>query len=348
MTTTPQVRRVAFFVFAADKNTLGRAFALWLTTEALGWEAKFVAPDVSAPWAPMADEREFMAQLTTEADEAARWADVLVALKPWPGAFDLALRLGARYEKQVVLDVDDPDFEGAYGESWRSQALNFASLASHGRPPLTAFRLRRRARTVGQILLSNPALVRWYGRGAIVPHARKPRPAGRPHSGGTDIEVAFVGTVADHKGIDVLRRAAVSAGHVRLVVTGEAPADALDHERWIGPTSLADGLEVIDDCDVVVVASRPWTYGAGQLPAKLIDAMMAGRAVIGSDLEPIRWALGGSGLIVAPGDVGALSGALKRLRSPELRAELGARAREQAVTRFTPDAVGVALAAAVA
>jgi glycosyltransferase involved in cell wall biosynthesis len=337
--------RVAFFVFAAEKNTLGRAYSLWLTVEALGWESRCVAPRVDAPWRPLAHEQRFLTTLTADADEAARWADILIALKPWPGAFDVALALAARYRKPVCLDVDDPDWEGSYGESWRRQALNFAQLSARGHPPLSPYRLRLRARGVEHVLLSNPALRRWYRSGTVVPHARLARPAGRPHAGATAIDVAFVGTVTEHKGIDGLRRAAVAAGSVRLVVTADPPPDPLAHERWIGRTSLQDGLAVIDSCDVVAVASQPWTYGAGQLPAKLIDAMMSGRAIVASDLGPIRWALDGSGLLTPPGDTNALADALRRLRSPALRSELGQRARTRALARFVPEAIGPDLAA---
>lgn len=339
--------RVAFFVFSAEKNTLGRAFSLWLTAEALGWDSRVVASDPRAPWPPLAGEHAFLATFTADADRAARWADALVALKPWPGAFDVAWDLGKRHHKPVVLDVDDPDFEGAFGETWRRQAVNFARRACERHPPLLAYRLRHRARTLDRVLLSNPALTRWYRAGAIVPHARRPRAAGRPHTSKGELEVGFVGTVTDHKGIDVLRHAALDAGHVRLVITAPAPPDALPDEQWIGSTALAEGLKVIDQCDVVVIPSLPWTYGAGQLPVKLIDAMMAGRAVIASDLGPIRWALDDCGLLVAPGDATALSTAMARLRSADLRAELGARARERAISMFTPEAVAPHLAAGV-
>jgi glycosyltransferase involved in cell wall biosynthesis len=212
---------------------------------------------------------------------------------------------------------------------------------------LLAYRLRQRARTLDRVLLSNPALTRWYRTGAIVPHARRPRAAGRPHTSEDVIEVGFVGTVTDHKGIDVLRHAARDAGRVRLVVTAPSPPDPLPGERWIGNTTLAEGLEVIDQCDVVAIASLPWTYGAGQLPVKLIDAMMAGRAVVASDLGPIRWALDDCGVLVAPGDATALSTAIARLRSAELRADLGSRARKRAMSMFTPEAVAPHLAEGV-
>jgi len=346
VTTAPLHVRAAFFVFAAEKNTLGRAYALWLAAEELGWETRFVAPRIDDPWSPLVGEHGFVARLTADGDQAAAWADVLVALKPWPGALDVALRLGRVYDKPVAVDVDDPDWENEYGWSAARQALTFATLTCSGRRPLGAYRLRYTASRLERVLVSNPALQRWYRRGVVVPHARPARPPGRPHSAtGTDIEVAFVGTVAEHKGVEVLREAAKAAGDVRLVLTAEAPPDARPNERWIGRTTLEEGLAVIDRCDVVAVPSQPWVYGAGQLPVKLIDAMIAGRAVVASDLGPARWALAGTGLLVPPGDAVALGDALKRLRSSSLRSELGQAARLRALQRFTPAAVAHDLAA---
>ena len=99
---------------------------------------------------------------------------------------------------------------------------------------------------------------------------------------------------------------------------------------------------------MVAIPSQDWTYSRGQLPVKIIDAMMAGRAVVGSDLEPIRWALGGTGIVVPPANAEALAAALDSLRSPDIRADLGARARERALATFTPSAIAPALAAALA
>jgi glycosyltransferase involved in cell wall biosynthesis len=340
-------RRVALFVFSAQANTLGRAYALWLAADELGWDVAIVAPAIDAPWPPVAGEERFVACLTADAEEAAERADVLVALKPWPGALDVAWRLGARFGKPVAVDVDDPDWESEYGASPAGRLRVLVRRALRGDIPVQAYRLRRRTARLERVLVSNPALHRWYPGGVVVPHARRPRPAGRPPTSGSTIEVAFVGTVVPHKGVDVLRRAAAAAGGVELVVTGAPPSDRLEHERWIGETSLEEGLGVIDGCDVAAIPSMPWTYAEGQLPAKLIDAMMAGRAIVASDVGPVRWALDGAGLLVRPGDAAALTEALVQLRSPELRARLGEAARARALDRFTPAAVARDLATAL-
>jgi glycosyltransferase involved in cell wall biosynthesis len=337
--------RVAFFVFAAEKNTLGRAYALWLAAEELGWETRFVAPSIASPWAPLQDETRFIATLTEDADGAARWADMLVALKPWPGSLDVALALGKRHGKEVAVDIDDPDWEAVYGLSRKRQVLNFAKHARRGTVPIRDYRLRLKTSRARHVLVSNPALHRWYPGARVVPHARAARDGALPHKRTDDVEVAFVGTVTLHKGIDVLREAVARAGGMRLTVTGGRPDDALPHETWLGETSLAEGLALIDAADIVALPSRSWAYGIGQLPAKLIDAMMAGRAIVASDVGPISWALGGTGLLVSPGSVDELAAALERLRSPELRTELGSAAHRRAVDCFTPAAVAPALAA---
>ncbi|HXY81405.1 MAG TPA: glycosyltransferase family 4 protein [Gaiellaceae bacterium] len=336
--------RVAFFVFAAEKNTLGRAYSLWLTAEELGWETRFVAPSIESPWTPLAGERDFIATLTDDADGAAEWADALVALKPWPGSLDVALRVGKRYRKPVAVDVDDPDWEAVYGMSRKRQLLNVAQRTGRRQLPVHDYMLRLQTARSEHVLVSNPALHRWYHGATVVPHVRAPRNDIPAHTRTDGLQVTFVGTVTPHKGIDVLRAAVARVGGARLTVTGEAPADAMPHERWLGETSLAEGLALIDEADVVALPSRPWVYSIGQLPAKLIDAMMAGRAVAASDVAPINWALGGTGLLVPPASVEDLVAALERLRSPELRTELGTRAHERALAFFTPAAVAPALA----
>ncbi len=89
-------------------------------------------------------------------------------------------------------------------------------------------------------------------------------------------------------------------------------------------------------------------YAPAQVPVKLIDAMHAGRAVVASDLPPVRWALGDAGLLVPPGSVGQLSAALVKLADPEVRARLGQAARSRALERFVPGAVSPVVAKVVA
>ena len=340
--------RLALFSHSAEENGLGRAFALWLVAKELGWEVRVIAPATDRPWWPLAQEKLFLDDLQTDARAAAAWCDVLLALKPWSGSLDLAIELGRAQRKPVALDIDDPDWENIFGERRRRQIATFAQRSARGRPPLHAYHLRWAASRLGAVLVSNPALERWYRNATVIPHARPPRAPGASHRRSKEIEIAFVGSVRPHKGVEILREAVERAGGMRLTITGAAPPDARPNEHWTGETSLTEGLELLDRADVVAIPSHDWTYSRGQLPVKLVDAMMAGRAVVGSDLDPVRWALAGTGLVVPPADVEALAAALNSLRSPDTRADLGARARERALATFTPSAIAPALAAALA
>jgi glycosyltransferase involved in cell wall biosynthesis len=275
------------------------------------------------------------------------WCDVVIALKPWPGSLDRALQSLRSVPRALVLDVDDPDFEARFGPTRRTQFGVFASMALRRRLPTRFYRLRWRAARIRHTLISNPGLARWY-RGVVVPHARSERPAGRDHSRTSGLRIAFVGTPRPFKGLAVLREAARRMGDVELTITAEPPSDAASNEAWVGETSLSYGLEIVDDADIVVIPSVPSPYSDGQLPVKLIDAMMSGRAVIASDFIPIRWALGDTGILVPPGDSDALVSALASLRSPDVRKRLGVLARRRALEVFTPQAVAPVLARSVA
>ncbi|WP_447925737.1 glycosyltransferase family 4 protein [Georgenia muralis] len=196
----------------------------------------------------------------------------------------------------------------------------------------------RLARTL-PTTVSNPVLAGLYG-GPLIPHVRDSGPQGRPHVREAPV-IAFVGSVKPHKGIDLLRGAVAQLSRYgyRLVITGEAPNDARPWEDWVGVTSFEDGLQLVGDADIVALPSLYSPWARGQLPAKLIDAMLLERAVVVSDVGPLRWAVDDTGLVVRPGHAADLVCALHELRSPERRADLGRRARRLAELRFTVDAV---------
>jgi glycosyltransferase involved in cell wall biosynthesis len=78
--------------------------------------------------------------------------------------------------------------------------------------------------------------------------------------------------------------------------------------------------------------------GPADPPHRLIEAMMSGRAVIGTDVGPVAETLGAAGLLVPPNDPTALATAcLELLRSPDQRRVLGDAARHRALACFTTD-----------
>jgi glycosyltransferase involved in cell wall biosynthesis len=105
-------------------------------------------------------------------------------------------------------------------------------------------------------------------------------------------------------------------------VTGEIPFD--DVPRYLVAA------------DVVAVPQRETMDTVGQVPAKLFDAMALARPIVSTSVSMIPEILDGCGLVVEPGDVSALAGAIKRLLdNAEEAAALGQRARERCEARYS-------------
>lgn len=328
-------------------NALGRAYALSLLAESRGWEARAAGVSSSGHLWPVLEQTGFarkcvVARGSDELEAMAAWADVLIAVKLLPESFGVAARLARAHSKPLLLDIDDPDFEQRLGRS-----TNWADRHRAASEQRSLDGLAAQARKVPRIV-SNPVLQRRWG-GALVPHVRVPRALSDQQNASGDITVAFVGTNRRHKGIGVLRDsvALLATQGYRLLVTDDPPDDAQPWERWVGETSLTEGLRLIESADILAVPSLRSGYAPAQLPVKLIDAMMAGRAIVATRLEPAKWAIGRAGLLCRPGSVRDLAKRLGNLKDFGRRAELGRRARDRALTRFTPEAVGPAFEVAV-
>jgi glycosyltransferase involved in cell wall biosynthesis len=334
---------VTFVTPNFDNNSLGRTWALWSLARTLGWSTTVVGVKGTQVWAPLRDTA-FAADCRPETDAAASAlqvrravddADLVLAVKPLPTSFGVALDAVAVSGTPLLLDVDDPDIE--VRTSWRTMRERIRRPIAPRRAQL--LRLGALARSTPTIV-SNPVLQRMYG-GVVIPHVREPVPA-PVFSDSEEPIVRFVGSVRRHKGVEVLRRAVAAEtarGPLRLEVTADRPADAAVWETWLGTTTVTEGARLVADADVLAVPSLPNAWSPAQLPAKLIDAMAAGRAIVASDTEPVAWALGDAGVIVPPGDVAALADGLRRLRAPALRRTLGEAALARAVRHFSIAAV---------
>ena len=170
------------------------------------------------------------------------------------------------------------------------------------------------------------------------------QPEGRPAA-----RIVAVGRLAKHKGFDYLLRAARllrdRGRPVEVVLVGDGdelgnlPALAADlgiadAVRFAGWLSFADVQQAMTDATMLVHPSPGLGDG---LPNVLREAMALGTPVIASHVAGIPEALdqGRCGLLVAPGDVGALADAIVRLLDdPELRRLFATRGRQRTESEF--------------
>lgn len=341
--------RIVFVTPTLAQNSLGRTYSLWLLAQALGWGSRVVSVEGEEIWEPLRNSQ--FANVVTRVDEqdfasgkATAGADLVIAVKPLPSSFGMALLACKSSGAPLLLDIDDPDL---------ITALSFRDPLRALAREVTRVQRQRQLRQMNRWLVrvpkivSNPVLQAKYG-GTVIPHARLVRPAGLQHTSSRP-NVAFIGTNYPHKGVPELRRAisTLSKDGYTFTITDNPPADPKPWERWVGRTSIERGLELTDSSDIVVLPSRNTSSATGQLPAKLIDAMISARAVITSDIAPLGWALGGHGLIAKSGSSRSLAHALIQYKDPGVRQRAGEALRAEALRRFTVDALVEPFAAAV-
>ncbi len=163
--------------------------------------------------------------------------------------------------------------------------------------------------------------------------------------------IGFAGSLKPWHGVENLVTAMAAAhGELGLLIVGDGPRRAVVEESV---TMLPSGVRAV--CTGAVpaaevprylaamdVAAAPYLPSSGFYfsPLKIAEAMAAGLPVVASDFPPVRELLGSTGVLVPPGEVGSLAGALSRLAAdPPGRARLGAAGRARAVDRLDWESV---------
>jgi len=355
---------VKISVLAADlsDNATGRADLLARLLSSR-YEVEVVGPRFGADvWMPARDGS--IAQRSVSAGRYPGFAqripsllalvdgDILVASKPRPTSFGLGLLARARRRRPLVLDIDDWEVgffsrSGLWGRAGR--ALNFAN--PNGLP--WTWLVEKLVSRADAVTVASRFLERRFG-GTLLPHvrdteawdpARYDRAAARARLGvGASKVVMFLGTPRGHKGVDDLIEAVGSLGpDVVLALVGVDPArsgaprwSASAHVRVTGEIPFDDVPRYLVAADVVAVPQRATTDTIGQVPAKLFDAMALGRPIVSTSVSMIPEILQGCGIVVEPGDVSALAGAIKRLLdNADEAATLGRRARERCEAHYS-------------
>jgi glycosyltransferase involved in cell wall biosynthesis len=278
--------------------------------------------------------------------------EILVASKPRPTSFGLGLLARARRPRPLVLDIDDWEVGFFYRSGTWGRVGRALNLANPNGLPWTwlAEKLIGRA---DAITVASRFLERRFG-GTFLPHvrdteawdpARYDRADARARQGvGASKVVMFLGTPRGHKGVDDLIDAVGLLGPgVILALVGVDPArggaprwSRIPHVRVTGEIPFDDVPRYLIAADVVAVPQRDTTDTVAQVPAKLFDAMALARPIVSTSVSMIPEILDGCGLVVEPGDVPALAGAIKRLLdNAEEAAALGRLARQRCEARYS-------------
>ena len=195
------------------------------------------------------------------------------------------------------------------------------------------------------------------GRSVHVVHngvpARPEEPAARERSPDEPWELVLVGRLSPRKGIDVALEAvallAAEGRDVHLSVCGTIFPGYEWYERDLRDRAARPDLAgrvdllgyvhptwpLLDAADVVLVPSRTEPFGN-----TAVEGLLARRAVLASDVQGLAEVLTDdrTGLLVPPGDAGALAAATARLLDdPHLRSRLAEQGYADAVVRFSTD-----------
>jgi phosphatidylinositol alpha 1,6-mannosyltransferase len=177
-----------------------------------------------------------------------------------------------------------------------------------------------------------------WGRGVDTerfdPARRSPRLRHELAPGG-ELLVGYIGRLAPEKRVDLLWQVAGLPG-VRLVIVGDGPAAAalrraLPGAAFLGARHGTDLATIYASLDVFVHSGVCETFGQTLQEAAASGLPVVAPAV-GGPLDLVDHGL--TGYLVAPGDAGALAGAVARLAGdPRLRLAMGRAGREKTMGR---------------
>ena len=173
---------------------------------------------------------------------------------------------------------------------------------------------------------------------------------------GPVLQLLAVGRLVEKKGFEVLVQAMAQLTGVHLKVVGDGPlraalqaqAEALalgDRVQFVGRKTHDELPAQYATADMVIVPSVVDRTGDRDgLPNVVLEGMACARPIVGSDVAAISTAVvdGITGVLVPPGDVAALSEAIRLLtRNRSLRHALGAAGRRRAESQFDLDQCGL-------
>jgi glycosyltransferase involved in cell wall biosynthesis len=294
--------------------------------------------------------------------------DVVIASSTYPMDIWVARRLARRARAKLVFEVHD---------LWPLSPIELSGMSPKHPFARLCFKAESDAYRDADVVISMLPVVHAYmaSRGldldklAIVPNgispddwAARPQPL-REDVAGTlataravgETVVGYAGSMGEPNALDTLLDAAallrddplgrklrfvlVGDGHLRTHLQERVRKQGLANVTLLAPIPKLQVPAMLAQVDIAYIGwQRVPIYRFGIAPNKLMDYMMAGRAVLHSveaGNDPVAEA--GCGVTVAPQDPRAVAGGLLRMMqlAPTARAVMGERGREYVLARHT-------------
>jgi glycosyltransferase involved in cell wall biosynthesis len=294
--------------------------------------------------------------------------DVVIASSTYPMDIWVARRLARRARAKLVFEVHD---------LWPLSPIELSGMSPKHPFARLCFKAESDAYRDSDVVISMLPVVHAYmaSRGldldklAIVPNgispddwAARPQPL-REDVAGTlataravgETVVGYAGSMGEPNALDTLLDAAallrddplgrklrfvlVGDGHLRTHLQERVRKQGLANVTLLAPIPKLQVPAMLAQVDIAYIGwQRVPIYRFGIAPNKLMDYMMAGRAVLHSveaGNDPVAEA--GCGVTVAPQDPRAVAGGLLRMMqlAPTARAVMGERGREYVLARHT-------------
>jgi glycosyltransferase involved in cell wall biosynthesis len=165
--------------------------------------------------------------------------------------------------------------------------------------------------------------------------------------------VSFAGRLVEEKGIQHIIEALAQLQEplIQLIILGSGPyqdqllrlAQDLAIEKqvlFLGPKQSADVYRYLKESDVLALPSLTRANWKEQFGRILVEAMLSGAVVIGSDSGEIPRVIRGGGLVFPEGQVKALAERIQILfKDRRLQQKLAERGRRRALKHFTNEVI---------
>jgi len=303
--------------------------------------------------------------------------DIIYAVKPLFTSFGLGLIKKINSRRPLILDIDDWQM-GFINDYYHSLSIikrlryfigSFVCPCSTSSYWNNLFG-EKLSRLADSITVSNSFLkekfdgvIVWHGRDTSALNPIKFDKFLLRQKYGIDKEskiVMFFGTPRPHKGVEDLVKAVnlIKNKDVVLIIVGVDNRDQycknlvktarkilVGKLKIFGLQSFKKVPEFLSIADVIVIPQRRSYSTVGQIPAKVFDAMAMAKPIIATNVSDLPEILNGCGWIVEAGNPEQLSRMIQYVMdNPEKAIEIGWKARQKCIERYSWDVMEKALA----